>query len=65
MTPRFLVAVLVSIAALAGCGADPKYRVRVDSPMTPFKPADPDDLVIDSDDADEEDTAARPGGDEE
>jgi hypothetical protein len=61
MTSRVLVglrlALLVSALFTAtGCPPDaPKYAVRVDSPVAPWKPADPDDLVVETEDDEPED----------
>jgi hypothetical protein len=62
MTTRFFVAVVVVASLLAGCGGPVVYRVKVNNQMTPFKAADPDDLVIQTDDEDED---ADKGGTEE
>ena len=62
MTTRILVAVVLA-SLLAGCGGPVVYRVKVNNQMTPFKAADPDDLVVESD-AEDEDTD-KPGAGEE
>jgi hypothetical protein len=71
MTRRVLVAtrlaiLLVAITTAAGCSHAPAYHLKVDSKVAPFKPADPDDLVVDdgSDDEDDEDEAPGDAGEE-
>ena len=67
MTKRVLVGLrlglfLLAVSPAAGCSKEaPKYTLHVDSPIAPFKPADPDDLVVDSDDDDDDDKDADKG----
>ena len=68
MTRRVLVAtrlafLLLAVTTAAGCTHAPAYRVQVDSKVAPFKPADPDDLVVDDGDDDDDDDEDKPGGD--
>jgi hypothetical protein len=63
MTTRILVAAVLA-SLLAGCGGPVVYRVKVNNQMTPFKAADPDDLVVEDEAADDED-ADKPGAGEE
>jgi hypothetical protein len=60
--PR-LALVLFALFTATGCPPDaPKYHVKVDSPAAKFKPADPDDLVVD-DDTDDDEEAEEDKGD--
>ena len=56
-------ALLLLFLLLAACGGPTRYALQVDSPAVPFKPADPDDLVVDGgdDDDDDDDAGAKPG----
>jgi len=60
MTSRALLGLRLSLVLFAmllatGCPPDaPKYAVKVDSPVSKFKPADPDDLVVDDDSGDDD-----------
>jgi hypothetical protein len=51
------LAVLLVAITSAACGAEAvKYNVmKVDSKVAPWKPADPDDLVVEDEDDDDDD----------
>jgi hypothetical protein len=45
---------LFALLTATGCPPDaPKYAVKVDSPVVKFKPADPDDLVVEEEEEEE------------
>jgi hypothetical protein len=58
-----LAAVLLLASSAAGCGGPTQYALKVDSPVVPFKPADPEDLVVQEEepDEDEDEEQATPG----
>ena len=64
MTSRALSWLRLAIIASALVSANgippdaPKNADKVDSPVAPFKPADPDDLVVGDDTDDDDDDAA-------
>lgn len=73
MTKRVLVGLrlvlfLLAVGPATSCSKEaPKYTLHVDSPVAPFKAADPDDLVVDdgSDDDDDKDSDTDKGSDGE
>jgi hypothetical protein len=49
-----LAVLLLAVVPAVGCGGPTQYNLKVDNPAVPFKPADPDDLVVEDDDEDED-----------
>jgi len=68
MTRRVLLGLRLALLLLAttpalGCGGPTQYALKVDSPAAPFKPTDPDDLVVSDDDDDDDDDGDEDKGD--
>ncbi len=68
MTKRVLVGLrlvlfLLAVVPATSCSKEaPKYTLHVDSPVAPFKAADPDDLVVGGDDDDSGDDDSKDDG---